>query len=121
MIEKLPPEVDHFQEGRLPDTNEQRRIENADFSALQFLDYQHRILARLCVLVGVGVLLFGQNIVIFCLVFFAIKSHVGSLQWFLGSLIAGTLTETYFILRLIIKWLFNEVEYRPHSDSNKTK
>lgn len=58
-------------------------------------------------------ILWRQNYWIFQLIDKAFDLKVISqLQWFLGILLSATLTETYFIFRLIVKWVFKDRPYK---------
>ena len=44
------------------------------------------------------------------------KNIISQLQWLYVTLFGGTLAETYFLARLIVKWLFAEIPYKSDSD-----
>ena len=65
---------------------------------------------------AVYVLLLAQNIAIFFIVLKALDANVlNNLQLVFSTLVAGTLTQSYLILRLIAEKVFGEITY----DNNK--
>lgn len=65
---------------------------------------------------AVYLLLLAQNITIFLIVIKALDANVlNNLQLIFSTLVAGTLTQSYLILRLIAEKVFGEIAY----DNNK--
>ena len=57
-------------------------------------------------------ILVGQNWFVYQLVNHAITTNqLKDVQLILGTLIAGTLTETYFVVKEIVKWAMKEIDY----------
>ncbi len=62
-------------------------------------------------------ILIGQNLLIYILIYIAFYTHqLASLQIILGVLLSGTLVETYFTLNHVVKWLFNDIDYKAMKD-----
>jgi hypothetical protein len=63
-----------------------------------------------------GILIF-QNFLIYVLIYLAFFTRqLASLQLILGVLLSGTLVETYFTLNHVVKWLFNDIDYKAMKD-----
>lgn len=57
-------------------------------------------------------LLFFQNITVFCFVGYALGTNrLQQLDLTLGTITSATLIETFFTIRIIIKWLFKDINY----------
>jgi hypothetical protein len=58
------------------------------------------------------VLLFGQNAIVFTLVIVSyFRNDLSQLAIILGIIVNGTLLETAFLIRIIVKWLFDDIPY----------
>lgn len=89
-------------------------------------DYRSRPKSRKIYGRLVSGLLITQNAVLyFLIIFLSIKNieHLQHLQWLFSVLVSGTLVETYFVFNHVIRWLFNEVDYKsfvyPHTRFEK--
>ncbi len=66
-----------------------------------------------------AILLAGQNIAVFTIIISALqKGEVKDLQLIFSALVAATLTETYFITKIIINFIFSTIDYS--SDKKQT-
>jgi hypothetical protein len=66
------------------------------------------------------VILLLQNAFVIWLVYSAyIDNRLEQLSLILGVLVAATLTETYFIFRIIVTQLFKEIRYKDYIDKDK--
>ena len=62
-------------------------------------------------------ILIGQNSLIYSLIYCAfLTDQLANLQLILGVLLSGTLVETYFTLNHVVKWLFNDIDYKAMKD-----
>ncbi len=62
-------------------------------------------------------ILIGQNFLIYSLIYCAfLTGQLVHLQLILGVLLSGTLVETYFTLNHVVKWLFNDIDYKAMKD-----
>lgn len=58
-------------------------------------------------------LFLGQNFLVFLLIFIAyFQSKLGGLEVILGVIMTGTLAETAFGVKTIIKWMFSDIDYK---------
>jgi hypothetical protein len=82
-------------------------------------DNKQKLKARPFLAWGVGVLLVLQTIGIWFIVVWALnKSQLGHLQLIFSTLVAGTLTQSYFLLRLITEKVFGDINYHNSDESN---
>lgn len=85
---------------------------SGEFVDLQLEDYSWKIRSRKSygkVLVG---LLIAQNMIVFSLVSYALAAgKMQDLQIIFGVLISATLGETAFMVKVIIEWLFKDINY----------
>lgn len=85
---------------------------SGEFIDLQLEDYSWKIRSRKSygrVLVG---LLIAQNIIVFSLVAGALATgRMQDLQLVFGVLITATLGETAYMVKVIIEWLFKDINY----------
>lgn len=91
-----------------------KRTTNSPFDSekLQYLINKRKTRNR--VSLAIFLLLAIQNGFIYWLTYYSIKhGFIQQMQLFIISLIAGTLTETYFLCRLIVKWLFMSEPHKP--------
>jgi hypothetical protein len=87
--------------------------------AAEIKDRQQQIDIRPWFALAVFVLLVGQNIGIWLLVKWSLETgQLKDLQLILGTLVAATLTQSYFILRLITKKIFGDIDYH-NNDASK--
>jgi hypothetical protein len=87
--------------------------------AAEIKDRQQQINIRPWFALAVFVLLVGQNIGIWLLVKWSLETgQLKDLQLILGTLVAATLTQSYFILRLITKKIFGDIDYH-NNDASK--
>ncbi len=67
-----------------------------------------------------ALLLAGQNIAVFTVIIISLqKGTVKDLQLIFSALVAATLTETYFITKIIINFIFSTIDYS--SDKKQTQ
>ncbi|HSW92076.1 MAG TPA: hypothetical protein VLG09_05510 [Candidatus Saccharimonadales bacterium] len=89
--------------------------------AAEIKDRQQQINIRPWFAIAVFVLLVGQNIGIWLLVKWSLETgQLKDLQLILGTLVAATLTQSYFILRLITKKIFGDIDYH-NNDAGKNE
>ncbi|HSW92089.1 MAG TPA: hypothetical protein VLG09_05585 [Candidatus Saccharimonadales bacterium] len=89
--------------------------------AAEIKDRQQQINIRPWFALAVFVLLVGQNIGIWLLVKWSLETgQLKDLQLILGTLVAATLTQSYFILRLITKKIFGDIDYH-NNDTGKNE
>jgi len=75
-------------------------------------DHKQKLRARPWIAWGVGLLLVVQNAGIFFIVVRALDtSQLKDLQLIFSTLIAGSLTQSYFLLRLITGKIFGDINY----------
>jgi len=75
-------------------------------------DAQQKITARPYIAWGVGALLILQNVGIYIIVITALnKGVLKELQLIFSTLVAGSLTQSYFLLRLITGKIFGDINY----------
>lgn len=83
-----------------------------EFTDLQLEDYTWRVKSRknyARILIG---LLLAQNSIVFGLVGYAlIMGTIQDLQLIFGVLISATLVETAYMVRVIVVWMFKEINY----------
>ena len=92
-------------------------LESLDNKGLANKDYHWRIKNRGIFAWTIMGILIGQNLLIYVLIFVAFFTHhLVSLQIILGVLLSGTLIETYFTLNHVVKWLFNDIDYKAMKD-----
>jgi hypothetical protein len=117
-----------FEPLHLPPAQEQinQNKEIKEFLKLCLEDYQGRPRSRKVYARLISGLLIVQNALLYSLIIFlSIQDieHLQHLQWLLSVLVSGTLVETYFIFNHVIRWLFNEVDYKsfvyPHTRLDK--
>lgn len=104
--------------------NQSKDIEK--FLKLCLEDYQGRPKSRRIYGRLISGMLIAQNTLLYFLIIFLSIRHIErlqQLQWLFSVLISGTLVETYFIFNHVIRWLFNEVDYKsfvyPHARLDK--
>ena len=75
-------------------------------------DHKQKLKARPFIAWGVGLLLLLQNIAVFIIVYIALcNGTLKDLQLIFSALIAGSLTQSYFLLRLITEKVFGDIDY----------
>ena len=75
-------------------------------------DHKQKIRARPYIAWGVGTLLVLQNFAVFAIVYIALRNGtLEDLQLVFSALIAGSLTQSYFLLRLITEKVFGDIDY----------
>jgi hypothetical protein len=78
----------------------------------QVKDHRLKIVSRICLTVVVTALLFMQNIGIWFIIVWALnKNCLDGLQLIFSTLIAGSLAQSYLLLRLITERVFREIDY----------
>lgn len=92
-------------------------LESLDNKGLANKDYVWRIKNRGIFAWTIMSILIGQNLLIYLLIYIAFVTHqLANLQLILGVLLSGTLVETYFTLNHVVKWLFNDIDYKAMKD-----
>ena len=82
-------------------------------------DKNQQIMLRPWFAGGVFLLIIVQNIGVWFIVVWALRTReLADLQFIFGALVAGTLTQSYFILRFITEKVFTKIEY--DNDITKT-
>lgn len=75
-------------------------------------DHKQKIKARPYIAWGVGILLVLQNVAVFGVVYIALCNNtLKDLQLIFSALIGGSLTQSYFLLRLITEKVFGDIDY----------
>lgn len=83
-----------------------------DFLQLQHEDYQWKVGSRKWSSVILFFLLLFQNFVVFGLVAYALlKGKLDQLQIIFGVLVPATLGETVLMVKIIVEWLFSDINY----------
>jgi hypothetical protein len=97
-----------------------------EFLELCLEDYRGRPKSRKIYGRLISGLLIAQNALLYSLIIFLSIWHAEDLQrlqWLFSVLVSGTLVETYFTFNHVIRWLFNEVDYKsfvyPHMRLDK--
>jgi hypothetical protein len=106
-----------FNAAAAPSAIDPRRQENSnaiknklDKARLQEINFKYY--GRIIFSVFFGLLLATQNYVIFDLVYTAFDQNVlPDIQMVLGIIVPATLTETYFITKIIIQFIFDKTDY----------
>jgi hypothetical protein len=92
-------------------------LELLDNRGLANKDYHWRIKNRGLFAGTIMGILVAQNLLIYALIYIAFFTReLGHLQLILGILLSGTLAETYFTLNHVVKWLFNDIDYKAMKD-----
>ncbi len=123
-VEQLPSEVTQFVQTVLvePQTPQEMVDLSEKIIHLNIQDVRWRLKARQYLSWFFGALLVVQNVVLFVLVFLAYgQGRLEGLQSILSLLVTATLAETYFIIRIIVKELFRDINYRKIHSSYQEK
>lgn len=120
----ITPEEDASSEESFPDTSgfKQQKVKlpftltaNGWRAALRITeidDHKQKLKARPFIAWGVGALLVVQNAAIFYIVYVALCNEtLSDLQLIFSALIAGSMTQSYFLLRLITEKVFGDIDY----------
>ncbi len=92
-------------------------LEPGSYGGLAQKDIKWRIKNRGIFAWTIMGILILQNSLIYILIYIAYFTHqLASLQIILGVLLSGTLVETYFTLNHVVKWLFNDIDYKAMKD-----
>lgn len=116
----LPDEVSQFTPVHLPVSSSSFTVDEwtAGLRSTEIRDKAQQIRLRPWFAFGVFVLLAAQNIGIWLLVVWALeRNQLKDLQLIFTSLVGGSLTQSYFILRLITKKVFDDIDYHNNTDS----
>jgi len=83
---------------------------------LEIIEIKSKIsLRRSYATIFTGILM-AQNVAVYGLVYRAyFDGSLDALQGILATLIAGTLAETYFAVRTIFKWMYQDIDYKLRS------
>lgn len=100
-----------------PDKSYYAAIDKFDTENLgiQLTDNTWRVAARKyfawCFLGLLGV----QNIIVYGLVIWAfVTGRLEDLSTVIGTIVTGTLVETYLVIRIIVEWIFQDINYAMH-------
>ena len=116
----LPDEVSQFTKTKLPEASLTFTVDEwmAGLRSTEIRDKAQQIRLRPWFAFGVFVLLAAQNIGIWLLVVWALEQNqLKDLQLIFTSLVGGSLTQSYFILRLITKKVFDDIDYHNNTDN----
>lgn len=117
---KLPTEIHSFKvtEQETPAIRFSVQVWRGVLRDIEVRDKRQQIRLRPWFAIGVFVLLAIQNIAIWFILVWALHSNqLDDLQLIFSALIGGTLTQSYFILRLITKKVFGDIHY-DHNHEN---
>jgi len=116
----LPPGIEQFREERLDRSTGLTDTQwNEQLHATEVRDKQQQIKLRPIFAIGVFVLIIGQNIGVWFIVVWALqRQELPQLQLIFSTLIAGSLTQSYFILRFITNKVFSDIDY--HNGDKKS-
>lgn len=109
----LPPELSNFEPKGIAHTRS-RTVQQwrESLREKEIEDIQQRIKARPRIAIGIGLLLLVQNAGIWFITVWALnKYELGQLQLIYSTLIGGTLIQSYFLLRLIVKQVYGDIDY----------
>lgn len=110
----LPDEVNRFTKTLLPVASITFTVDEwmSGLRSTEIRDKAQQIRLRPWFAFGVFVLLTAQNVGIWLLVVWALEAgQLKDLQLIFTSLVGGSLTQSYFILRLITKKVFDDIDY----------
>ncbi len=89
---------------------------------IEVRDKRQQIKLRPWFAFGVFVILSAQNVGIWFILVWALHSgQLEQLQLIFSTLIAGTLAQSYFILRLITKKVFGDISYEHNDEQDEVK
>jgi len=117
--QKLPDGISKFQEEtlRLPPQLSDQQYNDATHAA-EVRDKNQQIGLRPWFALGVFLLVFLQTGAIFALIIMSLeRGQLPELQLIFGTLVASTLTQSFFILRFITNKIFSPIKY--HNSSPK--
>lgn len=108
------PDVSDFQEGRVGSYSARATVDKfSDIQAVELRDVKQQITMRPIVALFFGILLLFQNLIVFTLVYLALKHGLmKDLQLIFAVLIAGSLVQSYKISQLIVNKLFEAIDYK---------
>ena len=102
--------------------NNQLNIYNSSLDKIVLKDHDWRVRARSVYGDAFMVLLFVQNAIVFGIIVLAFfMGELKDLSLILGIVLTGTLGETYFVIRVIVQWIFSNINYENiyHKPTNK--
>jgi hypothetical protein len=83
-------------------------------------DNKQKLKARPWLAWGVGTLLVAQNLGIWFIIVWTLhRGQLQDLELIFSTLIAGTLTQSYFLLRLITEKVFGDINYHNPDDTEE--
>lgn len=94
-------------------TRSERR--RATIEGLMIFDDRSRIVGRLIIAALLLILLGCQNWQLFHLVWFYATNNQVVPQGALSVIVGGTLAETGYVVRVIVQWLFSDINYEKHN------
>ncbi len=84
-----------------------------EMSELKLEDHKWRIRARKRYAITFLLILAIQNLAVFILIYLSYFKHdLKDLSIVLSVLITGTLVETGYVIKIIIQWIFSNIDYK---------
>ena len=84
-----------------------------DLAQARLKDIRIKLIIRIVLTIFFVILLLGQNLAVFLLVFMALKMKMlYDLQLIFSVLIPATLTETYWTTNIIVEWMCKKIDYK---------
>lgn len=120
-LRSLPLEISKFKEKEIstPKTTLTVAQWRSGLRQTEIEDNIQRLRARPWIAWGVGLLLILQSIGIWFIIVWSIQSgQLKNLQLIFSALIGGTLTESYFLLKLIVRQIFGDINYHNSENNN---
>lgn len=113
----LPKDVDSFvaYASFEPSASEIREVDKLKHNLFltRTVDIAVQIILRIAITLGAGIILWIQNKEVFSIVNHAqANGSLKDIQPILAVIIPATLTETYFIARIIVEWAFKNIDYK---------
>ncbi|MEP7104134.1 MAG: hypothetical protein ABI721_05510 [Candidatus Dojkabacteria bacterium] len=104
----------------LRDTPNQKPASTVDeFVEIQKKDYSWKVDARKPYGLALVILLFIQNALVFAILIIALfTDKLAALQVIFSVIIPATLVETAYMVKVIIEWLFKDINYPPKPIKN---
>lgn len=85
-----------------------------EFVEIQKEDYSWKVKARKPYGLALMILLFLQNFLVFSILIWALYADkLRELQYIFSIIIPATLVETAYMVKVIIEWLFKDINYPP--------
>jgi hypothetical protein len=98
---------------KIPEKDSIKRNANQILNSLRKKDIIGRLAARQLYIILFCLLLFAQNFFIFWLIAKAFHyDQLKELSLVLGTIITGTFIETVVIIKIIVQWVFSDIDYK---------